>query len=396
MDIEAGEGLVQRIKVLAQGTHRSGLVGEIGSFGGIIRLNDIKYKDINGEDTTYKDPVLVQGTDGVGTKLKIAEATNVWDTIGIDLVAMCVNDVLCNGAEPVAFLDYIACGELNVPTAAFIVKGISVACRESNCALIGGETAEMPSMYSKGKYDLAGYCLGIVEHDRILPRIDDIQADDIVIGLPSSGVHSNGFSLVNKIMEMSGHNMNDIAPFSEKGKTFGKELLTPTKLYVADVLPLLRKGNVKALAHITGGGLLENIPRVLSDKLAVELDAKAWELPNIFGWLAAKGNVEVNEMLRTFNCGIGMILIFPKENNEWKSISGAKLIGSVKNKSANQVEVKNFKEVLDKASLPYRDVNASKVSYKDSGVDITAGNILIENIKPCAKATNREGKFYLN
>lgn len=336
----------------------------------------------------------MQGTDGVGTKLKIAEAMNIWDTIGIDLVAMCVNDVLCNGAEPVAFLDYIACGELNVPTAAMIVKGISVGCRESNCALIGGETAEMPSMYEKGKYDLAGYCLGLVEHEDILPKISDIHEGDIIIGLPSSGIHSNGFSLVNKILDVSGHKMTDVAPFSEEGKSFGRELLTPTRLYVSEILPLLRKRSVKALAHITGGGLLENIPRVLPKHLGVNLDAITWKLPKVFGWLAAKGNVDSNEILRTFNCGIGMILVMARNSVDWQSIPEAKLIGSVVNveSSSKQVIVKNFKEVLTKAGAPYKNETTAVISYKDSGVDITAGNLLIENIKPCAKATNREGK----
>lgn len=364
----------------------------------MIRLNDIKYKNSSGEEVNYSDPVLVQGTDGVGTKLKIAEAMDVWDTIGIDLVAMCVNDVLCNGAEPIAFLDYIACGELKVPTAAMIVKGISVACRESNCALIGGETAEMPSMYGKGKYDLAGYCLGLVENEDILPKSNDIHEGDIVIGLPSSGIHSNGFSLVNKIMEVSGRKMTDIAPFSEEGRSFGRILLIPTKLYVSDVLPLLRKRSIKALAHITGGGLVENIPRALPDHLGVQLDAITWKIPKVFAWLAAKGNVDPKELLRTFNCGIGMILIMPRNSVEWQSIPDAKLIGSVVQieNFQQQVIVKNFNEVITKACLPYKDASKAIISYKDSGVDITAGNLLIENIKPCAKATNRDGKKKFN
>lgn len=394
MDIEAGESLVERIKPLARGTNRSGVVGEIGSFGGLIRLNDIKYIDENGRENHYRDPVLVQGTDGVGTKLKIAEAMNIWDTIGIDLVAMCVNDVLCNGAEPIAFLDYIACGSLDVPTAAMIVKGISVACRESNCALIGGETAEMPSMYQKGKYDLAGYCVGLVENEKILPKMSEIHAGDIVIGIRSSGIHSNGFSLVNKILEENGYKLTDTAPFSEEGRSFGRELLTPTKLYVSEVLPLVRKGYVKALAHITGGGLLENIPRVLPDDLSVQLDAVTWKLPKVFGWLAAKGNVNENEMLRTLNCGIGMILILPRNNVDWESIPDAKLIGSVIKREPNspQVAVRNFKEALDKEASQWIDTNSIvSICYKDSGVDITAGNELVDNIKPHAKSTNRKG-----
>lgn len=395
VDIAAGESLVQRIKPLARGTNRCGVVGEIGSFGGLIRLNDVKYVDRNGVETNYKDPVLVQGTDGVGTKLKIAEALGVWDTIGIDLVAMCVNDVLCNGAEPVGFLDYIACGSLEVPTAAMIVKGISVACRESNCALIGGETAEMPSMYEKGKYDLAGYCVGIVEHSEILPKMNDIHEGDIVVALQSSGVHSNGFSLVNKILEKFDYKLTDIALFGNGERTIGRELLTPTRLYVAEVLPLLRKGNVKALAHITGGGLLENIPRALPDHLGVQLDAITWNLPKVFSWLAAKGNVEEKEMLKTFNCGIGMVIVLPRNNIEWQSIPGAKLVGSViQRESADspQVIVKNFKEVLERETQQWKaSPSTAAISYKESGVDINAGNALVDKIKPHAKSTNRKG-----
>lgn len=396
VDIEAGDSLVKRIRPLTRGTNRSGVLGEIGSFGGLFRLNDVKYINKKGVEVTYNDPVLVQGTDGVGTKLKIAEATSIWDTIGQDLVAMCVNDVLCNGAEPLAFLDYIACGHLDVPTAAMIVKGISLACRESNCALIGGETAEMPSMYQEGKYDLAGYCVGVVEHEDILPKINDIHDGDIVIGLPSSGIHSNGFSLVNKIMKESGTSLDEIVPFDDSGRTFAREFLKPTKLYVSEVLPLLRRGHIKALAHITGGGLLENIPRVLSEKLGVQLDAVTWSIPPVFGWLAAKGNVDDQEMLRTFNCGLGMILILPRGEIEWEKMPEARLIGNVVNRDAKtpQVQVRNFAIAIGKLSEPWLDkisVSAPRISYKDSGVDICAGDDLVQNIKPHAKSTNRAG-----
>lgn len=385
---------MKRIKPLARGTNRSGVVGEIGSFGGLFRLNEVKYVNKDGQEVNYKDPVLVQGTDGVGTKLKIAEIMQTWDTIGIDLVAMCVNDVLCNGAEPLAFLDYIACGHLDVPTAAMIVKGISVACRESNCALIGGETAEMPSMYETGKYDLAGYCVGVVEHEDILPKVNEIHVGDIVIGLPSSGIHSNGFSLVNKIMKESGTDFNAFVPFGDQGRTFGREFLNPTKLYVSEVLPLLRKGHIKAMAHITGGGLLENIPRVLPEQLGVHLDAVTWKIPPVFGWLAGKGNVDDQEMLRTFNCGIGMVLILPRGEIDWEKIPEAKLIGNVVQREAgsHQVQVKNFAQAIEKISEPWRTgKSAPKISYKDSGVDICAGDALVQNIKPLAKSTNRDG-----
>lgn len=385
---------MKRIKPLTRGTNRSGVIGEIGSFGGLFRLNDVKYVNQDGDEINYEDPVLVQGTDGVGTKLKIAEAMNVWDTIGIDLVAMCVNDVLCNGAEPLAFLDYIACGHLDVPTAAMIVKGVSMACRESNCALLGGETAEMPSMYQHGKYDLAGYCVGVVEHNDILPKINEIHVGDIVVALPSSGIHSNGFSLVNKILKESGHQLCDPAEFDEGGRTYGRAFLTPTKLYVSDVLPLLRKGHVKAIAHITGGGLTENIPRVLPPHLGVQLDAVTWKIPSVFGWLAAKGNVNDQEMLSTFNCGIGMILILPRGEIDWEQIPDAKLIGNViqLEGDSQQVQVKNFTAAMHKVSEPWKNVaSAASISYKESGVDITAGESLVHNIKPLAKSTNRSG-----
>lgn len=226
VDIEAGDLLVQRIKPLARGTNRPGVIDELGSFGGLFRLNDVKYKNKDGEEVNYKDPVLVQGTDGVGTKLKIAKEMGIWESIGIDLVGMCANDVLCAGAEPLAFLDYIACGKLEVPSAAMIVKGISEGCRESGCALIGGETAEMPAIYSPGKYDLAGYCLGIVEYENILPRVDSICEGDLIVGIPSSGIHSNGFSLVNKIMGLTNEKFTNSAPFSKEKLTFGKFLFS--------------------------------------------------------------------------------------------------------------------------------------------------------------------------
>ncbi|XP_055539678.1 trifunctional purine biosynthetic protein adenosine-3 [Wyeomyia smithii] len=397
VDIDAGDALVQRIKPLARGTNRPGVIGGLGGFGGLLRLNEVTYENNFGQRVRYQDPVLVQGTDGVGTKLKIAEALNVWDTIGIDLVAMCVNDVLCEGAEPLAFLDYIACGELEVPVAAQIVKGISEGCRDSNCALLGGETAEMPSMYARGTYDIAGYCVGVVEHEAMLPRIPDIREGDLVIGLPSSGIHSNGFSLVNKILNTSGYNLKDVASFSENGFSLGRELLTPTQLYVKPVLPVLRKGMVKALAHITGGGLLENIPRVLPSGLAVRIDANSINILPVFGWLAANGNVSDLEMLRTFNCGIGMVLVVPAGDKTWEPLQscGGCIIGHIirrKSDLSDQVIVDNFNHAIVKASEPFRtkDLKPS-ISYKDSGVDINAGESLVAKIRPLAKSTVRNG-----
>lgn len=397
VDIDAGDALVQRIKPLARGTKRSGVLGGLGGFGGLFRLNEVTYENSAGKQVGYRDPVLVQGTDGVGTKLKLAEALNQWDTIGIDLVAMCVNDVLCAGAEPLAFLDYIACGKLDVPTAAMIVKGISEGCRESQCALLGGETAEMPSMYEAGKYDLAGYCVGVVEYDAMLPRIDTVQEGDLVIGIPSSGVHSNGFSLVNKILEMNGLKLTDVAPFSENGFSFGMELLTPTQLYVKSVLPVVRKGQVKALAHITGGGLVENIPRVLPQHLAAKIDANSFKILPVFGWLAANGNVSDAEMLRTFNCGVGMVVIVPRGDTSWETLKqfGGTKIGEIVTRSSSkiaQVVVENFRGAIARSSKPFETIRSNvSISYKDSGVDISAGDDLVTKIKPLAKSTNRKG-----
>ena len=312
---------------------------------------------------------------------------------------MCVNDVLCSGAEPLAFLDYLACGKLHVPTAALIIKGISEGCRESNCALLGGETAEMPAIYSPGKYDLAGYCVGITEYNDVLPKINDICCGDIVIGLPSSGIHSNGYSLVNRIMDECKENFNNTAAFSKKRLTYGQEFLIPTRIYVKELLPIIRRGNIKALAHITGGGLTENIPRVLPKHLAVEIDGLSFDIPEVFGWLAAKGNIDNNEMLRTFNCGIGMIVIVSSANiNTYKELSqyNAKIIGRVIERKANsqQVIVNNFQKAISKIANKYNMdsvVKNSAISYKESGVDIIAGDSLVQKIKPMAKSTERPG-----
>jgi phosphoribosylformylglycinamidine cyclo-ligase len=259
----------------------------------------------------YRDPLLVATTDGVGTKLKVAIASGRHDTIGIDLVAMCVNDLVVQGAEPLFFLDYFATGRLSVPVGTSVVAGIATACREAGCALIGGETAEMPGVYQGADYDLAGFAVGIVERDRLLPRAD-VRAGDLVLGLASGGLHSNGFSLVRRVVEASGLGYGDPAPFS--AGSLGEALLAPTRLYVRSCLALARGGRVKALAHITGGGLIENIPRVLPDGLQAELDAAAWPLPPVFAWLRREGAVAAPELARTFNCGIGMMAVVAPED----------------------------------------------------------------------------------
>ncbi len=298
VDIDAGNRMVDLIKPLVRATARPGADAEIGGFGGLFDL----------ARAGFKDPVLIAATDGVGTKVKIAIETGRHDTIGIDLVAMSVNDLVVQGAEPLFFLDYFACSKLDPEVGAQVVSGIAEGCRLSGCALIGGETAEMPGLYQPGDYDLAGFAVGAAERGTILPRAD-IAAGDVLVGIASSGVHSNGFSLVRKIVERSGLGFEAPAPF-EPGKSLGEALLTPTRLYVKSCLAAIRQtGAVKALAHITGGGFTDNIPRALPKSLGVTVDLSAVEALPVFRWLAQTGNVAVPEMLRTFHCGIGMIAI---------------------------------------------------------------------------------------
>lgn len=298
VDIDAGNRLVELIKPFVRTTARAGADAEIGGFGGLFDL----------KAAGFTDPILVAATDGVGTKVKIAIETGRHDTIGIDLVAMSVNDLVVQGAEPLFFLDYFACGKLDPAVGAAVVSGVAAACRQVRCALIGGETAEMPGLYHAGDYDLAGFAVGAVGRADLLPR-SNIAADDIVVGLASSGVHSNGFSLVRRIAEAAGLGWNAPAPF-EPSRHLGEALLTPTKLYVQSCLAALRSTKaVKALAHITGGGFVDNIPRVLPDGLSVDLDLDRVPVLPVFKWLATAGKVPEAEMLRTFNCGIGMIAV---------------------------------------------------------------------------------------
>ncbi len=297
VDIDAGDALVERIKPLAKKTMREGVLAGIGGFGALFEV-----------PKRYKEPVLVSGTDGVGTKLKLAFEWNMHDTVGIDLVAMSVNDVLVQGAEPLFFLDYFACGKLDVDTAARVIAGIARGCEESGCALIGGETAEMPGMYPAGEYDLAGFCVGAAEKSRLLPR--DVAAGDVVLGLASSGVHSNGFSLVRKCLQRAAGQL----PASLDGKPLREAIMAPTRLYVKPVLAALAKHPIKALAHITGGGLLENIPRVLPDGLAAELRRGSWPRSELFAWLQATAGIDDHAMNRTFNNGVGMVLVIAPEH----------------------------------------------------------------------------------
>ena len=294
VDIDAGNALVEQIKPAAKRTARPGVMAGLGGFGALFDL----------KAAGFADPVLVAATDGVGTKLRIAIDTGVVDTIGIDLVAMCVNDLVCQGAEPLFFLDYFATGRLETDHAVRIIQGIATGCEQSGCALIGGETAEMPGMYQAGDFDLAGFAVGAMERGRALPA--DVAEGDVLLGLASDGVHSNGYSLVRKLVEVSGLNWADDCPFATG--TLGAALLAPTRLYVKSALSAINLGGVNALAHITGGGLTENIPRVLPDGMGVQIDLDSWDLPPVFQWLAATGGMQSSELLKTFNCGIGMVL----------------------------------------------------------------------------------------
>lgn len=305
VNIEAGNRLVERIKPHAKSTLRAGVMGGLGGFGALF---DIKALGM-------QDPLLVSTTDGVGTKLKLAQELKRHGTIGIDLVAMCVNDLVVQGAAPLFFLDYFATGALDVEEAAEVISGIAEGCRQAGCALVGGETAEMPGMYHNGDYDLAGFAVGAVERTRLLPS-HDLRSGDVLLALASSGVHSNGYSLVRKVIADGEYNLLGDCPFDHNAATLGEALLTPTRIYVKAVLAALTREYVKAMAHITGGGITENLPRVLPDTLSAHIDAHSWELPPVFAWLRQKASLPLPILRRTFNCGLGMILIAPEAKAE--------------------------------------------------------------------------------
>lgn len=294
VDIDAGDSLVEKIKPYAKRTMRPEVLGDLGGFGALVEISQ-----------KYRQPVLVSGTDGVGTKLKLAFDWNKHDTIGIDLVAMSVNDILVQGAEPLFFLDYFACGKLDVERAASVIKGIAAGCEQSGCALIGGETAEMPGMYPDGEYDLAGFAVGVVEKDQIITG-RDIVASDVILGLASNGIHSNGYSLVRKIIDHAQPNLDaELTP----SQTLREAILAPTRLYVKPILAALKQFTIKGMAHITGGGITENVPRILPDNTVANINTDSWSLPKLFQWLQQAGQVQMQEMYRTFNCGIGMVII---------------------------------------------------------------------------------------
>ncbi|WP_370578193.1 phosphoribosylformylglycinamidine cyclo-ligase [Snodgrassella alvi] len=299
VDINAGDSLVERIKPFAKRTMRPEVLGDLGGFGALVEISQ-----------KYRHPVLVSGTDGVGTKLKLAFEWDQHDTVGIDLVAMSVNDILVQGAEPLFFLDYFACGKLDVERAAAVIKGIAAGCEQSGCALIGGETAEMPGMYPDGEYDLAGFAVGVVEKEQVING-RNIVAGDVVLGLASNGIHSNGYSLVRKIIERAQPELD--AEFNQ-GKTLRQAIIAPTRLYVKPILAALKQFTIKGMAHITGGGISENVPRILPENTVAAIDSQSWPLPKLFQWLQQAGNVETQEMYRTFNCGIGMVLVVNAED----------------------------------------------------------------------------------
>lgn len=329
VDIDAGNALVDRIKGAVKRTRRPEVMGGIGGFGALCEL-----------PTKYKQPVLVSGTDGVGTKLRLALDMNKHDTIGIDLVAMCVNDLIVQGAEPLFFLDYYATGKLDVDTAADVVSGIADGCVQAGCALIGGETAEMPGMYEGEDYDVAGFCVGVVEKEDVIDGTK-VAAGDALIAVGSSGPHSNGYSLIRKILEVSGADKNE----ELAGRTISDHLLEPTKIYIKSALKMIEKHDIHAISHITGGGFWENIPRVLPEGTKAVIDGNSWEWPIIFKWLQEKGNVETHEMYRTFNCGVGLVVALPKDQADAavallkEEGENAWVIGEIAQAEANEEQV---------------------------------------------------------
>jgi len=329
VDIDAGNALVERIKGVAKRTRRPEVMGGLGGFGALCRI-----------PAGYREPILVSGTDGVGTKLRLAIDLKKHDTVGIDLVAMCVNDLIVQGAEPLFFLDYYATGKLDVDTAAAVVTGIGAGCEQSNCALVGGETAEMPGMYEDEDYDMAGFCVGVVEASEIIDG-SKVAAGDALIALASSGPHSNGFSLIRKILEVSKADVKQ--PLGDT--TLADALLAPTRIYVKPVLKLLKECEIHALSHITGGGFWENIPRVLPENTKAVIDGSSWQWPEVFNWLQKSGNVETYEMYRTFNCGVGMIIALPQDQVESALAllkaegENAWLIGQIETAAAGEKQV---------------------------------------------------------
>uniref|UniRef100_A0A7G3A7F9 Phosphoribosylformylglycinamidine cyclo-ligase n=2 Tax=Lutzomyia longipalpis TaxID=7200 RepID=A0A7G3A7F9_LUTLO len=400
VDITAGDDFVREIKPLAVATTKKGVLGGLGSFGALFRLNEWERK--------FQDPVLVLSTDGVGTKLKLAQEMGKHYNVGIDLVAMCANDVICTGADPVTFLDYLACGHLDVQQAVQTLKGVAEGCQRADSALVGGETAEMPGIYRDNEYDLAGFSLGIVEREKILPKIEKIIPGDVIIGLPSSGVHSNGFSLIHFIMQRLGKAWTDVAPFSARGATFGEEFLKETTIYAKEVTEALQACEIKAMAHITGGGLVENIPRVLPNDVKALIDFSSVSIPPVFPWIRQAGNVRNEEMLRTFNCGIGFVFILHRTALEKlrHGLLGRRtyLLGSIEHRNGEeaQVQIDNFHERLgffqNLLSTPRKRIavlisgNGSNLQALIDASRDTARNVWCDI---CLVVSNKEGIYGL-
>lgn len=391
VDIDAGDNLVQRIKPLARGTHRLGVIGGIGGFGGLFDLRALK---------EYQNPVLSEVTNGVGSKILLALESKIYDTIGYDLMAQCVNDVLETGAEPIAFLDYIACGKLEVSIAAQIVKGISEACRESNCALLGGETAEMPSVYTPGTYDLAGYCVGVLEEGQDLPKFNQYEDGDCIIGLPSSGLHCGGLEQVHAIIERSKdilEKLNKPADFGNKGSSLALEILTPTKVYVKDVFPLIQKKLLKAVGNVSTN-VKDAVIQILPDGFGANISFENVKLPEIYGWLHGPLNISENSFLENFNCGIGMLLIASKTNaiEILKNLPTSTIVGYLK-KDTKSITFNNFHEVLVNASLHFEKDTGAKIeiikSEKPRAIKDSIKNLLKENAKSERLMLTQNGKI---
>ncbi|XP_075149469.1 trifunctional purine biosynthetic protein adenosine-3 Gart [Haematobia irritans] len=356
VDIDAGDDFVQRIKPLSRGTQRPGVLGGLGGFGGLFRLNELN----------YQNPVICEATNGVGSKIQLALSLGTYENLGYDLFAMCANDILETGAEPIAFLDYIACGKLQVPLAAQIVKGISEGCRDAKCALVGGETAEMPSVYEVGKYDVAGYCVGVVEKGMELPRYEQYEEGDLLISLPSSGLHCGGFNAILSSLQNCGINLSQKCEFGDTSKSLGENLATASRVYAMDVLPLIRTKEVKAVAHITGG-LIPGVSRILPSKYETALDFGDLKVPEVYAWLGSKLRLSPDTILQSLNCGIGLVMIVPKTSTSWKTIKGSKVLGVIKRRISNhpqrtQIEVKNFIEALEKHKSKYGSVGDGELS----------------------------------
>jgi phosphoribosylamine--glycine ligase/phosphoribosylglycinamide formyltransferase/phosphoribosylformylglycinamidine cyclo-ligase len=389
VDIIAGEELVDKIKVFAGSTHRKGVMESLGGFGALFDL----------KASGFIDPILVSGTDGVGTKLRVALQSKHYNTVGIDLVAMCVNDILVQGAEPLFFLDYFACGQLEVDLAAEVIEGIAKGCRDSGCALVGGETAEMPGMYSDEDFDLAGFCVGAVDRGHLLPRTADMRVGDVIIGLPSSGVHSNGFSLVRKLVSSLGLQYEDPCPF-DSNTTLGQALLVPTELYVKPLLSVVRSRLVKGLAHITGGGLTQNIPRILPKNLTADLDASKWNIPPVFEWIMREGHVKEEDMLVTFNCGIGMTVIVDPKDADFvlkqihaNGITKATVIGTLVERKTTEekVIVRNFspKDSIERQEKDKCN-NKKRVAVLISGSGTNLQALIDSTTGPCSSSSSAE------